>query len=1201
MHNKKFLSAVLALSLTFGQCLPSFAGDFVSGNPENRMEYQISAVSGQGTAASKASSQKTGVYAPIYSGVECRPVPLSDGTFGLVKGQKWYTGKGATSSDESIIKINGKGVAVVKARGTAKVKTGTQTFSIRVIEPQLTEKKVNLQVGGQKKLMLITDGYEIDSVGWKTAWISANQNVVQVDDGMVTAVGPGKTFVYAIAGGKKFRASVKVQDTPGSTLVMNVSEGKSEKIAIKGAAKLSWTVSGDNAHAEKGKVTGVQKGNCMLAGSDGHKIKAYVEEKYSGDTSLTLDKNEKKLLMLPSHELAMWTSNNPSVASVSEYGVVIGTTTGKARLTSKIGGKRTKVEVVVTGDEYRTQEVTSSVSSGDLREIVLIDPVNGHNGKLLRIAKNGEYKVETVESDEKANNKSKNKVSENSTSSNSSNKNRDSEEQNKDEEASVSENSSSKDKADNKDSNIHPSQEQVSGNTSSVSENDKNREASPSENNIGGEERTASDNRAGEGNDSASSNSSGSGDSVSQDAPALSGNDSGEQGKSASGNSSADTGSSNSDNNLGGDSVPSENEEDGKRDSSAKNEDSNGTDSASANDTKNKENNALSEDSVSTNGTGQNNDSKNGTGQDNSDASSENSDSKADDSKGNVSDNNSIDNSDDGNSGSEEVPVDETKDEMDGGKSDDLNDDKESGNEQGASDSETDKEDSNKSESKNGIDDGDKVKEIDENKGSGSGDEGDPGSEGDEKPVEIIDENISYTVSFISDGGIVIPSQSVKSGNKAIKPETPKRAGYIFKGWKNEGNSFDFETPIVSDLSIEAVWAEMFVINERGYLTGLTEEGKALNEIEIPEFVDGIEIARISAGAFEGSKAKQVSIPEGMKAISPGAFNGFKNVDIIYNGFLDGFPWGAEDSFRVRTLYHVSIDLDGLGTIEVQNIEPEGKVAKPETRAREHYEFLNWYMNDEVYDFDSPVMGDYEIKAVYKAVPYSVSYDLVGGTNDGNPDTYTIESDFTLKEPKKTGYLFQGWVDMTNVEGGLSAETPDTDPVAVTRVTKGTTGNLSFRAVWKPIKYTVRFQPGDGASGSYPDMEMTYDVPAELPKNHFEKDGYMAYYWSDGSTSYRMGYEHKNLTTEHGAIVILTPNWLACGIGVGFKLEADGAVWKQEVFTFDQPYGSDLPTNATKAGYTFVGWFTEPTGGTQVTASTIVKTAHYHNLYAHWR
>ena len=51
-----------------------------------------------------------------------------------------------------------------------------------------------------------------------------------------------------------------------------------------------------------------------------------------------------------------------------------------------------------------------------------------------------------------------------------------------------------------------------------------------------------------------------------------------------------------------------------------------------------------------------------------------------------------------------------------------------------------------------------------------------------------------------------------------------------------------------------------------------------------------------------------------------------------------------------------------------------------------------------------------------------------------------------------------------------------------------------------------------------------------------------------------------------------------------------------------QTYGSkyaSLPT-PTRTGYTFAGWYTAASAGTQVTTNTVVSTASNHTLYAHW-
>ena len=49
----------------------------------------------------------------------------------------------------------------------------------------------------------------------------------------------------------------------------------------------------------------------------------------------------------------------------------------------------------------------------------------------------------------------------------------------------------------------------------------------------------------------------------------------------------------------------------------------------------------------------------------------------------------------------------------------------------------------------------------------------------------------------------------------------------------------------------------------------------------------------------------------------------------------------------------------------------------------------------------------------------------------------------------------------------------------------------------------------------------------------------------------------------------------------------------------DSTYG-DLPI-PTRAGYIFIGWYTDKSAGTQVLSTTQVKTADEHVLYAHWQ
>ena len=90
---------------------------------------------------------------------------------------------------------------------------------------------------------------------------------------------------------------------------------------------------------------------------------------------------------------------------------------------------------------------------------------------------------------------------------------------------------------------------------------------------------------------------------------------------------------------------------------------------------------------------------------------------------------------------------------------------------------------------------------------------------------------------------------------------------------------------------------------------------------------------------------------------------------------------------------------------------------------------------------------------VWQTDTYAITYDLNGGTAEGNPAAYTIETGaFTLKNPTKSGYTFIGWSGT-----GLDGE----NNMTVT-IPTGSTGDRSYTAHW-------RYNGGSsGGSSSYP-------------------------------------------------------------------------------------------------------------------------------------
>lgn len=72
--------------------------------------------------------------------------------------------------------------------------------------------------------------------------------------------------------------------------------------------------------------------------------------------------------------------------------------------------------------------------------------------------------------------------------------------------------------------------------------------------------------------------------------------------------------------------------------------------------------------------------------------------------------------------------------------------------------------------------------------------------------VEPTLETVYYTVTFNSDGGSEVTSQTIEKGKTASKPNNPTKEGYIFSDWYNGSSIFNFSTPINSDIILTAKW-----------------------------------------------------------------------------------------------------------------------------------------------------------------------------------------------------------------------------------------------------------------------------------------------------------------------------------------------------------------------------------------------------------
>ena len=240
----------------------------------------------------------------------------------------------------------------------------------------------------------------------------------------------------------------------------------------------------------------------------------------------------------------------------------------------------------------------------------------------------------------------------------------------------------------------------------------------------------------------------------------------------------------------------------------------------------------------------------------------------------------------------------------------------------------------------------------------------------------------------------------------------------------------------------------------------------------------------LNGGKLGGSSdAIHIIVKNGSEFTAP-ASNGLTRPDGntgSYFMWLDGngtsYAPGASVPADVTTLtvqwtaptYTVTLHTNG-GTINSGNVTSYTYgvgATLPTDVTRTGYTCKGWYDNENL--TGSPVTaisntetGNKEYWAKWEINQYTITYDLAGGTVEGNPDTYTVEMDtFTLNTPTRPGYTFTGWSGT-----GLDGE----NNMTVT-IPKGSTGDRIYTAHWRYnggghsySYYTIKAPAGTGGS-----------------------------------------------------------------------------------------------------------------------------------------
>ena len=250
-----------------------------------------------------------------------------------------------------------------------------------------------------------------------------------------------------------------------------------------------------------------------------------------------------------------------------------------------------------------------------------------------------------------------------------------------------------------------------------------------------------------------------------------------------------------------------------------------------------------------------------------------------------------------------------------------------------------------------------------------------------------------------------------------------------------------------------------------------------------------------------------------------------------------------------------------------------GGLTRPDGNTDSYFMWLG--SNGKLYAPGASVPADVtELTVQWTAPTYAVTLNTNGGTiNSGNVTGYTYGVGATLPtDVTRTGHTFKGWYDNENLTGFPVTAIGDTE-----------TGNKEYWAKWEANAYTVTLNTNGGTINSGNVTGYTYGVGATLPTaDDMTYTGYTFKGWYDNEGL--TGFPVTAISDTETGNKEYWAKWEANTYTVTLHANG-GTINSGNVNSYTYGVGATLPTDVTRTGYTFKGWYgNENLTGSPVTA-----------------
>ena len=266
---------------------------------------------------------------------------------------------------------------------------------------------------------------------------------------------------------------------------------------------------------------------------------------------------------------------------------------------------------------------------------------------------------------------------------------------------------------------------------------------------------------------------------------------------------------------------------------------------------------------------------------------------------------------------------------------------------------------------------------------------------------------VYYTVSFNSNGGSSVSSQTVAKGKTASYVES-YRDGYTFLGWYLDGIKYDFSNPVTNKITLLAKWEknDSIVVTNKYIVSFNSNGGSYINSQTI----------------VEGNRATIPNNPTKTCYIFDGWYtdnnltNRYYFNNVVTRDITLYAKWNYDESCNTKT-YVVSFESNGGTNIPNQYILDGYRAAMPNNPTKTCYIFDGWYTNSNLtnrYYFNSAVTRNITLYAKWNydesCNNHTVRFNSNGGSYVNSQTVNNGGYAYKPTNPTRSGYTFVGWI-----------------------------------------------------------------------------------------------------------------------------------------------------------------------------------------------